>query len=105
MSLRDIVEVKFGPFNKNLMMLTAFVFVALGIFSFTILEAGGAKKSAALAMSACFIWAASVVTYNILVDHFTEGVNIEIVTSRCGAAPLAHAAGGQNSSLCKHACL
>lgn len=78
------MEVKFGPFNKNLMTLLALVFVALGLLSFTILEAGGAKKSAALAISACFIWAASLIAYNILVDHFTEGVNIEILTIRCG---------------------
>ena len=97
--LRDIVEVKFGPYNKNLMMLMAFVFVVLGIFSFTILEAGRAKKSAALAISACFIWAASVVTYNILVDHFTEGVNVEIVTARCGGASLVDAAGEQEMCL------
>jgi hypothetical protein len=82
-SLRDIVEVRTGPFNKNTMTMLASVFVVLGLLSFAILEAGGAKKSAALAISICFIWAASIYTYNILVDHFTEGVNMEILTNRC----------------------
>jgi hypothetical protein len=83
MSLRDIVEVQSGPFNKNKMVLMALLFVILGLLSFSILQAGGAHKSAALAMSVCFIWAASGIAYSILVDHFTEGINVDILTRRC----------------------
>ena len=83
MLLRDIVEVKSGPFNKTCTMRMAVIFVILGLLCFTILEAGGAKKSAAFAICACFIWAATGFAYSILVDHFTEGVNIEIHTFRC----------------------
>jgi hypothetical protein len=61
----------------------ASVLVVLGLMAFAILEAGGASKSAALSISVCFVWAAGLYLYNVLVDHFTEGVNIEIVTRRC----------------------
>lgn len=77
------MEVKSGPFNKKLTMLMSLLFVILGLVCFAILEAGGSNQSAAFAITACFVWAAGIFSYSLVVDHFTEGVNVEILAVRC----------------------
>jgi hypothetical protein len=81
--LRDIMDVKFGPYNKCAVMSAAALLSLLGLLAFTYLSAAGAKSAAAFMLSGCFVWAVCLVGYSIVVDHFTEGINVHI-EARCG---------------------
>eukprot|EP00892_Ulva_mutabilis_P008747 jgi/Ulvmu1/6244/UM028_0102.1 len=79
---RHIVDVGIGPTNKSHVLAWAAVMCTLALSAYVILRAFGATQPAIAVLMTCLIWAASVVLYAILVDHFLEGDNLKIQTCR-----------------------